>query len=138
MIRALRFLATIPLALLLYTLLLFLGAMSLGWNLIAMVLHPVLPARQGLRIGRAGISWGYRLFWNVASACRMMRIRMPSCRSAIRWGGSDRWGERRWKMWCSVIGGANPGRRGSRGGPCRTESAKRGRAAPNCCGGSES
>ncbi|CAN5681972.1 hypothetical protein BH11PSE13_BH11PSE13_18380 [soil metagenome] len=83
MIRALRLLATIPLALLLYTLLLFLGAMSLGWNLIAMVLHPVLPARHGLRIGRAGISWGYRLFWNVASACRMMRID-ASCLDALR------------------------------------------------------
>ena len=83
MIRALRSLATIPMALLLYALLLFLGVMSLGWNLIAMILDLVLPARQGLRIGRAGISWGYRLFWNVASACRMMRID-ASCLDALR------------------------------------------------------
>ena len=83
MIRALRLLAIIPLALPLYTLLLLLGAMSLGWNLIAMVLHPVLPARQRLRVGRACISWGYRLFWNVASACRMMRID-ARCLDALR------------------------------------------------------
>ncbi|RYF65794.1 MAG: 1-acyl-sn-glycerol-3-phosphate acyltransferase, partial [Comamonadaceae bacterium] len=72
--RALRLLGVVPLALLLYLLLLFLGLMSLSWNLIAMVLHPLLPEPTGLRVGRAGISAGYRLFWNLASACRMMRI----------------------------------------------------------------
>jgi 1-acyl-sn-glycerol-3-phosphate acyltransferase len=83
MIRAFRILATIPLALAFYALLLFLGTMSLGWSLIAMVLHPVLPERQRLRVGRAGISWGYRLFWSVASACRMMRID-ARCLDALR------------------------------------------------------
>ncbi len=83
MIRALRWLATLPLALLLYTLLLFLGLMSLGWNLVAMVLHPLLPTPLGLRLGRAGISAGYRVFWRVASACRMMRID-ASCLDALR------------------------------------------------------
>ncbi len=83
MTRALRMLMTIPLAALLYVLLLSLGLMSLGWNLIAMALHPLLPAAAGLRVGRAGISGGYRLFWNVASACGMMRID-ASCLDALR------------------------------------------------------
>ncbi|RYF35143.1 MAG: 1-acyl-sn-glycerol-3-phosphate acyltransferase [Comamonadaceae bacterium] len=74
MSRALHLILKLPLALVLYVLLLFIGLMSLGWNCIAMVLHPLLPETMGLRIGRAGISAGYRLFWNVASACRMMRI----------------------------------------------------------------
>ena len=74
MMRALRFVARLPLTLLLYLLLTFLGLMSLSWNFIAMALHPLLPEAIGLRVGRAGISAGYRLFWNLASACRMMRI----------------------------------------------------------------
>lgn len=83
MTRLLRTIAMLPLAVLLYALLLFLGLMSLGWNLIAMVLLPLLPPARGLRVGRAGISFGYRLFWNVASACRMMRID-AACLDALR------------------------------------------------------
>lgn len=81
--RTLRLLTAVPLMLLLYALLLFLGLMSLGWNVVAMVLHPLLPPALGLRIGRAGISAGYRLFWNLASACRMMRID-ARCLDALR------------------------------------------------------
>lgn len=58
----------------LYLLLLGLGLMSLGWNLVALLLHPLLPPRAGRTVGRAGIAYGYRLFWTVASACGMMRI----------------------------------------------------------------
>ena len=29
----------------------------------ALVLYPLLPRALGLRVGRAGIAWGYRLFW---------------------------------------------------------------------------
>lgn len=58
----------------LYVLLLGLGLMSLTWNLIALLLHPLLPAARGRAVGRAGIAHGYRLFWTVASAAGMMRI----------------------------------------------------------------
>ena len=83
MSHATRLLVAVPLLVLLYSLLLFLGLMSLGWNLVAMVLHPLLPAPAGLRIGRLGISLGYRLFWWLASACRMMRID-ARCLDALR------------------------------------------------------
>ncbi|RZL65137.1 MAG: 1-acyl-sn-glycerol-3-phosphate acyltransferase [Variovorax sp.] len=81
--RVIRLLMAAPLLVLLYGLLLFLGLMSLGWNVVAMVLHPLLPATAGLRIGRLGISLGYRLFWWLASACRMMRID-AHCLDALR------------------------------------------------------
>lgn len=83
MSRLIRLLLAAPLLVLLYSLLMFLGLMSLSWNLVAMVLHPLLPAPTGLRIGRLGISLGYRLFWWLASACRMMRID-AHCLDALR------------------------------------------------------
>lgn len=55
-------------------LLLGLGLMSLVWNLIALVLHPLLSRDTGLRIGRAGISRGYRLFWIVARASGLLQM----------------------------------------------------------------
>lgn len=63
-----------PLGLALYALLLLLGLMSIGWNLIAMLLYPLLPRRGGLVVGRAGIAYGYRLFWSVASLTGMLRL----------------------------------------------------------------
>lgn len=54
--------------------LLVLGVMSLAWNAVAMVLHPLLPRHVGLRIGRAAVAHGYGLFWKLATATRMMRI----------------------------------------------------------------
>lgn len=54
--------------------LLVLGVMSLAWNAVALVLHPVLPRDLGRRVGRAGIAHGYGLFWKLASATGMMRI----------------------------------------------------------------
>lgn len=67
----------------LYLLLLGLGLMSLAWNLVAMVLYPLLPAGRGRDVGRAAIAHGYRLFWTVACACGMMRID-ARCLSALR------------------------------------------------------
>ena len=65
----------VPLAwLMLQCLLLGLGAMSLGWNAIALLLYPVLPRPQGLRLGRAGIARGYRIFWAVARASGLLRM----------------------------------------------------------------
>ncbi|MFT4267790.1 MAG: lysophospholipid acyltransferase family protein [Xenophilus sp.] len=58
----------------LYVLLLGLGLMSLAWNFVAMLLYPALPPARGRMLGRAGIAYGYRLFWSVASAAGMMRI----------------------------------------------------------------
>ncbi len=56
-----------------YALLLFLGLISLSWNLLALPLH-LLPEAQGRAVGRAGIAYGYRLFWTVAQACGLMHI----------------------------------------------------------------
>lgn len=64
----------ILLAPVLYVLLLGLGLASLAWNLIAMVLYPLLPAARGRVVGRAGIAYGYRGFWIIASLVGMMRI----------------------------------------------------------------
>ena len=55
-------------------LLLGLGLISLVWNLIALVLYPLLPRALGLRVGRAGIAWGYRLFWAVARASGLLHM----------------------------------------------------------------
>jgi hypothetical protein len=55
MIRVLRLvtsiLTSIPLALMLYALLLFLGLISLVWNVVAMLIYPVMPARRRARWG---------------------------------------------------------------------------------------
>ncbi len=55
--------------------LLVLGLMSVGWNLVALVLYPVLPRPLGLRIGRLMIARGYGWFWSLAALTGMMRLR---------------------------------------------------------------
>ncbi|MBS0397680.1 MAG: 1-acyl-sn-glycerol-3-phosphate acyltransferase [Proteobacteria bacterium] len=40
----------------------FLGSLSLGFNLLALPLKPLLPARLGTRVGRRGIQLGYALY----------------------------------------------------------------------------
>jgi 1-acyl-sn-glycerol-3-phosphate acyltransferase len=62
------------LALWLYVLLLWLGLISLGWNLIAFVIYPLFPRRIGQRIGRGGIAYGYRFYWWCARLSGLMRI----------------------------------------------------------------
>ena len=59
---------------LLYLLLVQLGAMSLGWNLIAWVLHPLLPRQSGTVLGRAGISGVYRIFWATTRRLGMLVV----------------------------------------------------------------
>ncbi len=79
----LRSLRLVVFALVLYALLLMLGLVSLGWNLIATLLCPLLPAGTGRDLGRAAIAHVYRAFWGVASACRMMRVD-ASCLDPLR------------------------------------------------------
>ncbi len=67
--RAIRNLAS---TLLLLSLLAGLGLLSLGWNLLAAVLHPLLGAERGKHLGRAAISGVYRYFWAVSQACGML------------------------------------------------------------------
>ncbi|MEO7339090.1 MAG: lysophospholipid acyltransferase family protein, partial [Caldimonas sp.] len=58
----------------LYVLLIQLGILSLAWNLLALVLHPLLPRRAGTIVGRATISTVYRYLWSTAAACGMLRL----------------------------------------------------------------
>jgi len=59
---------------LLYGQLVLLGLISLGWNLIAIALYPLMPRQRGLQIGRAGISGGYGLFWAIANASGLLKM----------------------------------------------------------------
>lgn len=59
---------------LLLGLLLGLGLMSLGWNLLAAVLYPLLPAGRGRDLGRRTISRCYRGFWRVAGWSGLLRL----------------------------------------------------------------
>lgn len=54
--------------------LLLLGLMSLVWNLAALLLYPLLPRAAGLRLGRAAIAYGYRVFWRIAATSGMIRL----------------------------------------------------------------
>lgn len=57
-----------------YLSLLYLALASLIWNFIALILRPLMGEEQGRRIGRAGIAYGYRMFWTVAEVVGMMRL----------------------------------------------------------------
>jgi 1-acyl-sn-glycerol-3-phosphate acyltransferase len=67
-------LLAVPLALALYVMLTILGAISLGWCAIAMLLHPLLSRERGKLVGRAGIAHGYAFFWRLAAWSGMLRI----------------------------------------------------------------
>ncbi len=54
--------------------LLLLGLMSFSWNLVALLLYPLLSRAAGLRIGRAMIARGYGWFWAVARHSGMLRL----------------------------------------------------------------
>ncbi len=69
-----RLLLAMPLTLALHLHLLVLGLISLGWNLLAMLLYPLLPRERGLQLGRAGIARGYGFFWRLASLTGMLHI----------------------------------------------------------------
>ena len=83
MIRLASLLKKTLLALPLYALLSLLGSISLVWNLIAMVLQPVLPAGGARTLGRATIAMAYRWFWAISSFVGMMRID-AECLDALR------------------------------------------------------
>lgn len=57
-----------------YVLLAHLGAMSLTWNLVSVLLYPFLTRAQGVVVGRAAISSVYRGFWTTAKWLGLMRI----------------------------------------------------------------
>ena len=63
-----------PAWLLLQCLLLGLGLLSLAWNLLALVLYPILPRAAGRRIGRAAIAHCYSVFWAVSGKVGMLRM----------------------------------------------------------------
>ncbi len=48
--------------------------MSALWNLLALLMYPLLPRATGLRIGRAMIAHGYGLFWRIASFSGMLKL----------------------------------------------------------------
>jgi 1-acyl-sn-glycerol-3-phosphate acyltransferase len=65
----------------LQVLLLLLGLMSALWNAVALLLYPLLPRATGLRVGRAGIAFGYRLFWAAARASGLLRMEAQDLRA---------------------------------------------------------
>ncbi len=58
----------------LQAMLLLLGLISIGGNLLALLMHPILPRATGRRFGRAMISAGYRFYWWVAGRVGMMQL----------------------------------------------------------------
>ena len=56
----------------------WLGVLSLGWNLIALVLKPFLRGDTARRVGRAGVAYGYRFYWACARASGLMRLEAES------------------------------------------------------------
>ena len=70
-----------------YVLLLHLGAMSLTWNLVCVLLYPFLSREQGVVVGRAAISSVYRGFWTCAQWLGLMRIDYTALDALSRDGG---------------------------------------------------
>ncbi len=58
----------------LYGLILGLGLVSIVWNLMALVLYPLLPPERGITIGRAVISSVYHRFWRLAMAAGLLDL----------------------------------------------------------------
>jgi 1-acyl-sn-glycerol-3-phosphate acyltransferase len=51
-----------------------LGLISVGWNLAAFVLYPLLPRAVGRRIGRQAIAAGYGWYWRFALLTGMLEL----------------------------------------------------------------
>jgi 1-acyl-sn-glycerol-3-phosphate acyltransferase len=62
----------------LFVLLAWLGVISLSWNAVAALLKLFLRGARGRRVGRAGISYGYRFYWACARASGLMRLEAES------------------------------------------------------------
>ena len=69
-----RFVRHLALSVMFYVLLFHLAMMSLTWNLVSLVMYPLLPRDKGLLVGRAAIASVYRGFWACAQALGLMRI----------------------------------------------------------------
>ena len=83
MARLMRQSVRVALAVPLYALLACLGLFSLVWNLVAMLLRPMLPPERSRALGRWMIAFAYRSFWALASITGMMRID-ARCLDALR------------------------------------------------------
>jgi 1-acyl-sn-glycerol-3-phosphate acyltransferase len=70
-----------------YVLLLHLGAMSLTWNLVCLLLYPFLSRQQGVVVGRAAISSVYRGFWTCTQWLGLMCIDYTALDALSRDGG---------------------------------------------------
>jgi 1-acyl-sn-glycerol-3-phosphate acyltransferase len=57
-----------------YLLLLGLGLASLGWNLLAALMLPLVPRQRAQAIGRHVVASSYRVFWNFAAAFGLMEV----------------------------------------------------------------
>jgi len=57
-----------------YLLLLGLGLASLGWNLLAALMLPLVPRQRAQAIGRHVVASSYRVFWNLAAAFGLMEV----------------------------------------------------------------
>lgn len=65
----------LPLAwLALQSMLLLLGLISVVWNLVALLLYPLLSPATGRRLGRAAIAGGYGWYWRFAAFTGMLRL----------------------------------------------------------------
>lgn len=47
---------------------------SLGWNLAAILLRPLMPGRSAVMVGRWAIAHGYQVFWWIAQRTGMMQL----------------------------------------------------------------
>lgn len=70
-----------------YVVLLHLGAMSLTWNLVSLLLYPILSRKQGTIVGRAAISSVYRGFWTCTQWLGLMSIDYEALDALSRDGG---------------------------------------------------
>jgi len=60
--------------LLFYMLLALLGVVSLAWNVLAVLLYPVLPRATGRRLGRHVITSVYRWYWATTSRAGVLHV----------------------------------------------------------------
>jgi 1-acyl-sn-glycerol-3-phosphate acyltransferase len=73
-VKLLQWLKQIVVGVAFYLALLHLGAMSLTWNLVCVLLYPFLSREQGTIVGRAAISSVYRGFWACLVWTGVMRL----------------------------------------------------------------
>ncbi len=72
--QAMQALRGLPMTLLLVALLLLIGLATLGWNLLAGLLYPLLPEAPARALGRAAISMIFRQSWALGSVLGVLRF----------------------------------------------------------------